>query len=183
MRDEKIAIRIVVEVPHTHALCPPAAIEPGLGGDVGEAELTEIAIETARRIRASSRIQRGGAGHEHVHEAVVVEIEDRDARAGGFENVLLLIFTARDDRHGQAGLLGEVAELHGDGGRSVSMTLAGRGVLLVRPMPWKASTTPRPTSAASTNATRQPSRESRNFLRLFAAFANPGGSLSLDKKS
>ena len=135
MRNEQVAMGIVVVVADADALGPAAAIESRLAGDVCEPKLAQVAIEAARGTRvASRRIQSRRAGDEHVLQTVVIEIEDGDAGAGGFEDVLLRSSrpdtTARSSRPAQPSRKSTAM-----GGRSVSTTVAGRGTRCCAPFP------------------------------------------------
>ena len=95
-----------------HALAPSRGIESSFRCNVRKRAVVIVVIEVIRhsavRIR---RFERRSVDDENVRPSVIVVIENRDARAGGFDNVFLCVPTAKDDRRGEARLLGYVCEV------------------------------------------------------------------------
>src|SRR2546423_12792070 len=86
--DEQVRISMIVYVSNTDSLPPSGGLDSRLVGDVFEFQPAQIVIKKMLRL--------DGVGPEHpcvdqknVGQAVVIEIEDRDAVAGGFDNVPL----------------------------------------------------------------------------------------------
>jgi len=110
--DVKIVPAVVVVVADTDALSPTAGGEARSRGHIGERAVMVVAIEMIRRPPAGFRRFQGCAVHdEDVRPAIVVVVEDGDARARGLDNVLLAVNTAEDLRHCQSSLLRDVNEV------------------------------------------------------------------------
>ncbi len=64
-----------------------------------------------RSRRAGLSVERGAVDDEDVRPAVVVVVEDCDARAGGLDNVFLCLLVAGDDLESKAGFLRDVLKV------------------------------------------------------------------------
>ena len=112
--DEEVAQAVVIVVGGADALAPSGSGQAGSCGDVFKLEIAEIAVEVAGG-RVGGWIEGSGVHQKDIRAAVVVVIEDRDARAGGFEEILLDVAAAGDVDRGEACFFGDVAEVDGDG--------------------------------------------------------------------
>src|SRR6266403_1345516 len=80
--------------------------------DVGESAVIIVVVEMARRSFARSRgFESRPIHNENIRPAVIVVVEDGDARAGGFDDVLFRVFPAENDRRGKPGLLRHIGEM------------------------------------------------------------------------
>ena len=113
--DVEIFPSVVVVVADADALAPAVRGQPGLGGHVGKSSVVIVAIQMigGRRSRRKS-FERGAVHQENVGPAIVVVVENRDAGAGGLDDVFLGVLAAEDLGHGQAGFFRDVNEV-GDG--------------------------------------------------------------------
>jgi hypothetical protein len=81
---------VVVVVGDAHTACPPEAAHAGGFRDVGEPAAAVVAIQGHHRVPALGQLgQRGSAGEQRIHVAIVVEVEERDAVAGRVDDVVL----------------------------------------------------------------------------------------------
>ena len=85
--DVNVGEPVVVEVGSGGAHAEEAGpVESGAGGDVGEASVPEIAIESvAHRCAGLSTRGLAAVDEEKIEFAVVVEVEERDAAGGGLQ--------------------------------------------------------------------------------------------------
>src|SRR5262249_47535876 len=92
--------------------------QTGLSCHVGEGAVAIVVEEVARGLAAGTRgIEARAVHQEDVHPAVVIVIDERDARAHLFEQVLLVICRTRHiARVGEASSGGNVGEFGGEGG-------------------------------------------------------------------
>src|SRR5437773_9451654 len=67
-----------------------------------------------RGLAGTVAVERRRVRDEDIHQAVVVEVEDGDAVAGGLEDVLLVLVTTGHVHGRKAGVLSDVAEIDGD---------------------------------------------------------------------
>jgi hypothetical protein len=115
---------VVIVIADADALAPAAVREAGFLGDIGKRAVVIVAVEM---IGGSVLYVYGRAfelctvDDEDVGPTVVVVIEDGDAGAGGFDDVLLCVAAAEDVRHRDARFFGDVEKLRqrgcGFGGR------------------------------------------------------------------
>ncbi len=113
--DEQVAIPVAVVVGGAGRLAPAGVREPGVDRHVLELETAEIAIEMSGGGAAGAfAVERGTVCDVDIGKAVVVGVEDRDAAAGGLEDVLLRIGAAGDVDGVEARRFREVAEVDGD---------------------------------------------------------------------
>src|SRR5271157_5023380 len=123
--DVEIFPAVVVVVADTDALSPTARGQARFRGDIGERAVMIVAVEMVRRPLTGFRRFQGCAVHdEDIEPAIIVVVEDGDARACGLNNVLLAVGPAEDFRYRQPGLLGDINEV-GDWLRWRSRLLGG----------------------------------------------------------
>jgi len=70
-----------------------------------------VVVEMAGRSFSGRRIESGAIDDENIRPAVVVVIEDGDARSGGFNDVFLGVRAAENDLVGESGFGGDVGEM------------------------------------------------------------------------
>ncbi len=127
--DVKIFETIIVIVADAHPLAPSCVCEPRLFRYVGEGAVMIIAVEMVRRCFARGETFQLRAVHdENVGPAIIVVIKNRNAGAGGFENVFFRAFAAEYYRSGEARFCRDVREMR-DGRRRFGL---GRGGVLSR---------------------------------------------------
>ena len=89
---------------------------------------------TGRLLARALAVECGPVDQEHVHEPVIVEIEDRDPAARAFQDVLLVVRAAGDVDGGETGLLGDIPEVHLDwrkAGLNVNRVACGKVIALL----------------------------------------------------
>src|SRR5207247_6623749 len=107
--NEQIDGAVVVVVAGADALPPSASAHARLLSDVHECAVAAVSIQMAPRRGVAGRgFETGAVDEKNVGPAVVVVIQDRDASAGGFEDVVLGVFAADDRARGQTGGGGQV---------------------------------------------------------------------------
>src|SRR5688500_5839595 len=80
---------IVVVVAGAHAGAPATAVEPGLGGDVGEASGTVVPVEQDHVAAAAGELRAGRTADEQdVEVAVVVVVDEGPSVAIGVDDVI-----------------------------------------------------------------------------------------------
>ena len=87
---------VIVIVAGANPLSPTGWGEPGLGRNVHEVALAVVMVELRAATLAGLRLERGAVREEQVVMAVTVVVEDGDAVAGGFENVVFAKLAAID---------------------------------------------------------------------------------------
>jgi len=113
VRDVQILEAIVVIVADTHALAPAGMREAGFLSDIGEGAVVVVAVEMIRGsfVRSEAAVELCAVDDEDVGPAVVIVIEDRDASAGGFDNVFFRGDAAEGVGHREAGSFRDVREI------------------------------------------------------------------------
>src|SRR5215471_17137327 len=105
--DIEVFPAVVVVVADANALSPARSGEAGLVGNVGECAVVVIAVEViGRGLAAGKAFESGSIDQENVWPAIVVVVDDANAGAGSFDDVLLGIDAAEDVRRRQSGLAG-----------------------------------------------------------------------------
>src|ERR1700722_465916 len=89
VRDVQILEAIVVIVADADALAPAGVCEAGFLSDIGEGAVVVVAVEMIRWsfLRSEAAVKLCAVDDEDVGPAVVIIVEDRDASAGGFDNI------------------------------------------------------------------------------------------------
>src|SRR4051812_49884505 len=89
-RHEQIVVSVVVVVGAAGRLPPAGLHDAGPRGDVLERAVPAIAIEmTGRSLTSSEPFEHRAVDNEEVEPAVAVDVENGDATAGRFEEVLV----------------------------------------------------------------------------------------------
>src|SRR5215470_5287291 len=116
---EEVVPAIVVVIADAHPSLPAGAGETGFFGDLGESAVAIVLIQmrSGRLARGPMGVEAGTVGEIDVEPAVVVVVEKRQARAFGFDDVVLVVDGTPDVRSGEAGFAGDVDELHWGFGR------------------------------------------------------------------
>ena len=90
--DEQVLVAIVVVIADASALSPSHLSQAGFLRDIHEMHVSDIAIKMAGGILAATLAVHGGRiDQQNVHQAIVVEIENRNPVAGGFEDVAFVV--------------------------------------------------------------------------------------------
>ncbi len=109
--NEEIVETVVIIVADARALSPAGMEQAGFGGNVGESAVAIIFEEMIGGFLASGKTFKARAvDEENIQPAVVVVIIEGDAAAGGFEEILVLVFAAEDGFGVEAGLPCDVKE-------------------------------------------------------------------------
>jgi len=109
--DVEIFPAIVVVIADANSLAPSGVSEAYFLGDVGERAVVIVVIEMAGLRFSMCGIESGAVDDENIRPAIVVVVEDSDAGAGGFDDVLFTVDAAENHGIGEAGLLGDVGEM------------------------------------------------------------------------
>ncbi len=111
--DEEIVMAVIVVIADAYALSPAGAAQTGGGSDVGKRAVAIVLIEAVGGLLALDRFgfEAGAVDQEDIEPAVVIEIEEGGAAAGGFEQKAILLFAAEDGLRAQAGFARHVNEL------------------------------------------------------------------------
>ena len=126
--DEQVFVAVVVIVADARALSPSHLSQAGFLRDIDEVQVADIAIEMAGGILAAALAVHGGrVDQQNIHQAIVVEIENRNPVAGGFEDVTLVVGISRNIFRGQSGLGSDVPKVDCDRWESQSGQ-SGQGV-------------------------------------------------------
>ncbi len=111
--DEEIVPAVVVVVADAASLSPSAARQAGFDGDIGEGAVAIIFEEVADRLLPlGEAFQSRAIDQEDIEPVILVVVIESDAAAGGFEQVLVLVFAAVDGLGVEAGLAAHVGEAH-----------------------------------------------------------------------
>ena len=103
---------VVVVIADADALSPTRSGEAGLCSDIRESSVVIVAIEMiSRRWSGRKRFEPGSVHQKNIGPAVIVVIKDRDAGAGGLDDVFLGVDAAEDLLHGEARFFGYVGEV------------------------------------------------------------------------
>jgi len=109
---EQIDVAVVVVVAGADALSPAAAGDACLVGDVGKRAVAFVSIQVADRcIVARRSLQTRTVDEKDVWPPVVVVVDDGDAAARRFEDVLLGAFPADHRARGKTGCGRHVTEV------------------------------------------------------------------------
>lgn len=93
--DEEIVEAVVVVISDTDTLSPARVNEASFKGDVSEGAVTIVLEEAVCGFLARRKAFKAGAvDKENVEPAVVVEIVEGDAAAGGFQQIFVFVFAA-----------------------------------------------------------------------------------------
>ena len=104
--DVEIFPSIVVVVADANALSPTGRCQPSFCSDFGECAVVIVVIQAIRRAFARGKSFQLRAIHQkNVGPSIVVVVEDRDAAAGGLDDVFLGVDAAEDVLCGQSGFL------------------------------------------------------------------------------
>jgi len=109
--DVEIFPAIVVIVADADTLAPAGVSETGLFCDIGESAVVIIVIEMARGRSCWGGIEACAVNDEDVRPAVVVVVEDGDARSRGFNDVFFGVYAAENDGICKACIFGDVGEM------------------------------------------------------------------------
>src|SRR6266851_5470037 len=102
--DEEIVETVVIVVADADTLSPAEMQQAGFGGDVGERAIAIVLEEMICGFLACGETFEAPAVDEkNIQPAVVVVIVERDAAAGGFEKILVLVLAAEDGFGVEAG--------------------------------------------------------------------------------
>jgi hypothetical protein len=111
--DVEVVVAVVVVVADAGTLSPGGEGEAGFDGDVGEGAVVVVVEEVAGGLFFGG-FEGGSVDEEDVGEAVAVVVEDGDAGAGGFDDVVLGVGAAVDVADEDAGFGGYVDEPGGE---------------------------------------------------------------------
>src|SRR5712664_1923829 len=110
--DVEVDPAVIVVVTHTNALAPSGVGQPRLFRDVAEGAVMIVAIQMVRRsFSRGESLEFGPIDDENVRPAIVVVVENRNARPGRFDDVLLCVLPAENIHHGESGFLRGVSEV------------------------------------------------------------------------
>ena len=110
--DVEIFPPVVVVIADADALAPAGVGEAGFLRDVGESAVVIVVVKMARgRFCGRGRVEACPVDNENVRPAVVVVIEDGDARSGGFDDVFLAVHAAENYGIGKARFFCDVGEM------------------------------------------------------------------------
>ena len=114
--DEDGLMAVVVLIGNGDALRPALTDEAGFFGDVCKRAVAVVFVEAIRCVRGDRRgVEAAAVENENVEPAVVIVIEECNAAAGGFEDIVGAVSAAEDDGMGEAGLRGDISELREPG--------------------------------------------------------------------
>jgi hypothetical protein len=124
--DVQLLETVIVVVTDADALAPAGMGQAGFFSDIGKRAVVVVVVEMiGRSLLYGGVFEFRAVDDEDVGPAVVVVVEDRDAGAGGFDDVFFGGDTAEGVGHGEAGLFRDVREVSGRLGRDV-LRLTGR---------------------------------------------------------
>src|SRR5262249_1519249 len=90
-------------VANAYALSPTGVLEPSLQSDVGESSVAIVLKKMIERLLPGRKTVEARAVHqENVEPAIVVVVVERNAAAGGLEQIPVLVLTAEDGNGVQA---------------------------------------------------------------------------------
>ena len=104
-----ILIAVVVNISHDDAVAVSPETQTGSVGHVAELEVAEVLVKAVWTLDRGTQRQQSGRGEVNVHQAVVIEVEDRHARPVGRGEVFLLGH-AREVDEVDAGFLGDLGK-------------------------------------------------------------------------
>ncbi len=106
VRDVEIVPTIVVVIADAHSLPPPSRFQSRHFRHVGKRAVVIVVVKMIRRrVSSSWTIESGPVNQENIRPTVVVVVENRNARAGGLDNVFLCFLPAEDVQRKQPGFL------------------------------------------------------------------------------
>ena len=97
LAEEEIDISVVVEVAGADTLAPAEMPDARLLRHILKAKVAEVVIEERRQAAGRTGLQPVGVHDEDVEQAVVVVVEEGDARAGVLDDVGLVLFAGNHD--------------------------------------------------------------------------------------
>src|SRR5262249_7458313 len=107
--DEEIVVAVAIVVADARALAPAAGAEPGAGRDVLERAVTLVAIQMiGRRLVRRKSFERRAVDEEQVEPPVFVVVDERDAGAGGLEQIFVRVRSAEHREVVEAGFTRDV---------------------------------------------------------------------------
>jgi hypothetical protein len=111
--DVQILETIVVIVADTGALAPASVREAGFLSDIGEGAVVVVAVEMicGSFVCSEAAVELCAVDDEDIGPAVVIVVEDRDASAGGFDDVFFRGDAAEGVGHCEAGSFCDVYEI------------------------------------------------------------------------
>ncbi len=109
--DVEIFAAVVVVIADADALAPAGVREAGLFCDIGERAVAIVVVEMAGRRFSGGSIEACAVDDEDVRPAVVVVVEDGDARSRGFNDVFLGVHAAENHGVGETCFFGDVGEM------------------------------------------------------------------------
>ena len=131
--DEQIFVAIVVVIADASALSPSHLSQAGFLRDVHKMQISDIAIKMAGGILAATLAVHGGrVDQQNVHQAIVVEIENRNPVARGFEYVALVVRISGNIFRRQSGLRRDVAKVDCHRRAGLARLLRTRGLRKLR---------------------------------------------------
>ena len=104
--DEQIGVAVIVDVTGADALSPAGAGDSRFFGDVFELQSTQVVIEERPGLRAV--LQAATIHQKDVGETIIVVVENRHTRSGGFNDVLLSVVCPGDFNTCEASLSCEI---------------------------------------------------------------------------
>ena len=110
--DVQILKTIIVIITDADALAPAGVSEAGFLGDIGKRAFVIVAVEMiGGSIFYGRALEFCAVDDEDVGPAVIVVVENRDAGAGGFDDVFFGGYATEGVGHGEAGLFCDVREV------------------------------------------------------------------------
>src|ERR1035437_5202202 len=105
--DEEIFVAVVVVVSDADAVGPSRVMQACLFGDVGEATVAVVVIETIARTGGNT-VEAAAAEDEDVHPPVVVVVKEGTTRAHDFDDVGGVTYLSKDHGLGEARARGSI---------------------------------------------------------------------------
>ena len=130
LRDEEIDIAVVVDVPGANSLPPSRVRQSSFGCDIFKLQAAQVVIEQWSGCAAF--LKAIAVDEKNVGQTIVVVVEDCDSRAGGLDDVLLILFRTGDIEADQPGLGSDVFIAHHRRLHSRRQRLGRRGHAIAR---------------------------------------------------
>ena len=107
--DQHVGPTVVVIVGHADALSPAFLRDARLARHFGEVAISVVVVQLRSDVGRTAECR--AIHDEDIIAPIAIEVEDRHARAGGFQNVVFLLHAAESIRNIETGGLGDVHEM------------------------------------------------------------------------